>query len=281
MHESPAHVYCHVKIDAVPAFREEGELLPELSRLIDLQEIDREILELSRDLERLPQELADLARTMEDTAAEQAVRVQMLEDLGRQHRETEAEMADLEASIKASRIRLMEIKKDLEYRAMLKEIAFQEDQRDQKETRILELLEAMESQRQEMAGLKEQLAADQELYGQKESEAKVLMADLQERLAVLEKQRQGIRKAIPATLLKRYEFIRQRHNSTTLAEVSDGVCLGCHMNILPQQFIDLQKGAEILQCPNCQRILYWLGEAEENAGEAPTENKPSRRASKG
>jgi len=255
-------------------------LLPELSRLIDLQEIDREILELSRDLERLPQELADLARTMEDLAADQAARFQVLEDLGRQHRETEAEMADLEVSIKASRVRLMEIKKDLEYRAMLKEIAFQEDQRDQKETRILELLDEMESQRQEMAGLKEQLAADQELYGQKESEAQVQMADLQQRLAVLDKQRQGIRKAIPAALLKRYEFIRQRHNSTTLAEVTDGVCMGCHMNILPQQFIDLQKGAEILQCPNCQRILYWLG-GDEDAGEAPPENKPSRRASKG
>ena len=35
------------------------------------------------------------------------------------------------------------------------------------------------------------------------------------------------------------------------------------MNILPQQFIDLQKGLEILQCPHCQRILYWLEEVEE------------------
>jgi predicted nucleic acid-binding Zn-ribbon protein len=34
------------------------------------------------------------------------------------------------------------------------------------------------------------------------------------------------------------------------------------MNILPQQFIDLQKGEEILQCPHCQRILYWPGEEE-------------------
>jgi hypothetical protein len=34
------------------------------------------------------------------------------------------------------------------------------------------------------------------------------------------------------------------------------------MNILPQQFIDLQKGLEILQCPHCQRILYWADEVE-------------------
>ena len=35
------------------------------------------------------------------------------------------------------------------------------------------------------------------------------------------------------------------------------------MNILPQQFIDLQKGLEILQCPHCQRILYWADEVLE------------------
>ena len=43
----------------------------------------------------------------------------------------------------------------------------------------------------------------------------------------------------------------------------EGVCFGCHMNILPQQFIDLQKGVEILQCPHCQRILYWQEEEAE------------------
>jgi predicted nucleic acid-binding Zn-ribbon protein len=85
---------------------------------------------------------------------------------------------------------------------------------------------------------------------------------LEKRLAVLEEQRKGLRKGIPAPLLKRYEFIRQRRNGTAIAPVQDGVCFGCHMNILPQQFIDLQKGEEILQCPHCQRILYWLEEAE-------------------
>jgi predicted nucleic acid-binding Zn-ribbon protein len=44
------------------------------------------------------------------------------------------------------------------------------------------------------------------------------------------------------------------------------------MNILPQQFIDLQKGLEILQCPHCQRILYWADEE----GEAAATDQPAR-----
>lgn len=242
-------------------------MLPELSRLIDLQEIDREMLELTRELARLPQELADLSRDIEDLDADRTARELVLDDLARQRRETEAEMADLEAAIKASRSRLMEIKKDLEYQARLKEIAFQEDQRDQKEIRIIQILDEMEEQKREVEALQERIAQEQELFRQKEGESHALIEDLQKRLAVIEAQRQAIHQDIPKTLLKRYDFIRQRHNSTTVAEVQEGVCLGCHMNILPQQFIDLQKGVEILQCPHCQRILYWLGEEAELEGD--------------
>jgi hypothetical protein len=86
---------------------------------------------------------------------------------------------------------------------------------------------------------------------------------LQHQMAGLEEKRKKLRKGVPAALLKRYEFIRQRRNGSAITPVQEGVCLGCHMNILPQQFIDLQKGVEILQCPHCQRILYWLEEVEE------------------
>ncbi len=66
---------------------------------------------------------------------------------------------------------------------------------------------------------------------------------MQEELAELEEKRKKVRKVVPAALMKRYEFIRQRRNGTAISPVHEGVCLGCHMNILPQQFIDLQKGA--------------------------------------
>ncbi|MDD2901459.1 MAG: C4-type zinc ribbon domain-containing protein [Syntrophales bacterium] len=146
---------------------------------------------------------------------------------------------------------------------MLKEIGFKEDQRDQKETRVLELMELMAAQDQAMAGLTERLQEQDELVGRRSKEVEEQVAKLQKELAVLEKQRQELRKGVPAQLLKRYEFIRQRRNGTAISPVSDGVCFGCHMNILPQQFIDLQKGVEIIQCPHCQRILYWQEEALE------------------
>jgi predicted nucleic acid-binding Zn-ribbon protein len=238
-------------------------LLPELSKLIDVQEIDKVILEVTQGLERLPEELKVLETALEELQAGHAARLQDLADLQAQHRNTEMEMAEMEEGIKTSRQRLMEIKSNIEYKAMLKEIAFKEDQRDQRETRILELLDLMETQKGLIAELSQQIEKQTAILTRLRQEVAAQMKIFQQELTELEEKRKKLRKGVPAALFKRYEFIRQRRNGTAITPVQEGVCLGCHMNILPQQFIDLQKGVEILQCPHCQRILYWEAEDEE------------------
>ena len=242
-------------------------MLTELSRLIGLHELDKEILEVDQTLKTLSEELKTRAQEIEDLKVEQSPLLLELQGLQGQLREMEAEVADLEAGIKASRERLMDINKELELKAMLKEIAFREDQRDQKETRVLELLEQVEARNQVIAEKETALQELQPVYDHRAAEVSAEMAKRKKARALLEKKRVSLRKGIPPQLLKRYEFIRQRRNGTAIAEVQEGVCQGCHMNILPQQFIDLMKGEEILQCPHCLRILYWLGEEEEEASE--------------
>jgi uncharacterized protein len=238
-------------------------LLTELSRLIDVQEIDKVIQEVTQGLARLPEELEAGEAALEELKAAHAARLQELETLKAQKRDTELEMAEMEEGIKNSRQRLMEIKSNIEYKAMLKEIAFKEDQRDQRETRTLQFMDLMETQNRLMAELAEQIKEQEAILVQQRQEVAVQVAKLQKELAELEERRKKVRKAVPAPLMKRYEFIRQRRNSSAICAVHEGVCLGCHMNILPQQFIDLQKGLEILQCPHCQRILYWADEMGE------------------
>jgi predicted nucleic acid-binding Zn-ribbon protein len=247
-------------------------LLTELSRLIEVQEIDKVIREVTQGLERLPEGLKATEAALEDLKASHATLLQELDDLKAQRRDTEMEMADMEESIKTSRQRLMEIKSNIEYKAMIKEIAFKEDQRDRRETRILELMELMEAHNRLIADQNRQIEEQEAILASQGQEVAARVGELQQDLAVLEEKRKKLRKAVPANLLKRYEFIRQRRNGTAIAAVHEGVCLGCHMNILPQQFIDLQKGTEILQCPHCQRILYWAAETGE---EPATEQQAS------
>jgi len=238
-------------------------LLTELSRLIDVQEIDKVIQEVTQGLARLPEELKAGEAALEELKAAHATRLQELANLKAQRRDTEMEMADMEEGIKNSRQRLMEIKSNIEYKAMLKEIAFKEDQRDQRETRIIEFMDLMETQNRLIAEQIGQMEGQEAILVQQRQEVAAQVAKMQRQLAELAERRKKLRKVVPAPLMKRYEFIRQRRNSSAICPVHEGVCLGCHMNILPQQFIDLQKGLEILQCPHCQRILYWADEVVE------------------
>jgi predicted nucleic acid-binding Zn-ribbon protein len=247
-------------------------LLPELERLIALQEVDKEILELSLNLDRLPQELKEKDQERAALEAEKSAGSQELEVLKKQLKEMETEVSDLEEGIKASRQRLMDINKELELKAMLKEIGFREDQRDQKETRVLELLDQVEAQNQTVTEKEQALQQLQTAYERRAAEVATQVEELEQERAVLMEKRAILQKELPAPLLKRYDFIRQRRNGSAISEVQEGVCLGCHMNILPQQFIDLQKGEEIIQCPHCQRILYWRGEEQEEGADTPARN---------
>jgi uncharacterized protein len=244
-------------------------LLTELKKLIDLQELDNVIQGVTQALEKLPEDLQAGEAALAELQADNQAHLQELENLKKLRRETELEAKEMEDGIKKSRQRLMEIKSNIEYKAMLKEIAFKEDQRDQKETRILELMELMETENRVLASQDQEIKEQQTQLGHQRVEVEAQVGKLRQELAVLDEQRRKLKKTAPAQLVKRYEFIRSRRNSTAVAPVREGVCLGCNMNILPQQFIDLQKGVEILQCPHCQRILYWQEEVQEEESAGP------------
>jgi predicted nucleic acid-binding Zn-ribbon protein len=263
---NPAGAAAPVAVKTV--FTRRSILLPELSRLIEVQEIDREIQATQRELDQLPEDLRAVEEVLAQLIEERAAHLQKLEDCKTQRQEIDSDITEMEESIKKSRQRLMEIKSNIEYKAMLKEIAYKEDQRDQRETRILEIMERLEEEKRAVAAKDEEIKEKEGDISQQRQAVEAQVARLKAELARQEKQRQQLRKGVPAQLLKRYEFIRQRRNGTAIAQVVEGFCLGCHMNILPQQFIDLQKGEEILQCPHCQRVLYWLDE-EAAAPDAP------------
>jgi hypothetical protein len=72
-----------------------------------------------------------------------------------------------------------------------------------------------------------------------------------------EQKRNELMKKVPADLLSRYERIRNRNNGIGVISVWKAVCNGCHMNIPPQLYNELQKSAELFDCPNCHRIMYF------------------------
>ena len=84
----------------------------------------------------------------------------------------------------------------------------------------------------------------------------------QKRLDSLNRKRKKACADVPEPILNRYEFIRSRMENPVIVAVKEAVCQGCHILIPPQNYNELQRGTQIMSCPNCQRLIYWKSEVE-------------------
>jgi predicted nucleic acid-binding Zn-ribbon protein len=86
---------------------------------------------------------------------------------------------------------------------------------------------------------------------------------LDDRAASLTRERERYaseRDAVAATLSEEALTLFQRVaklRGAAVAEARDAMCQLCHMVLRPQMFVDLKRNEEIVQCPNCSRILYY------------------------
>lgn len=244
-------------------------MLPELDKLISLQAVDLEIKALLQVQQELPESMRGLEQKLAELQAAAAAKEQELEEVKKQHRQLESEMAMLNEGITRSRQRLMDIKDNIEYKAMIKEIAFKEDRKDQKETEVLEIFEKIENYSSVLEALLLEVAAQQAILDQTRAEVEAEIAQQAKKLQALQAQRDELIQGVPKQLLKKYDFIREKRQGIAIAEVRQSVCQACHMNLPPQKFIELQMDKELMTCPHCQRIIYFTPQ-EEN-GKSPAE----------
>jgi uncharacterized protein len=69
--------------------------------------------------------------------------------------------------------------------------------------------------------------------------------------------REALSKQIEARLSKLYHTLKEKRRGVGVVNVKHETCQGCFLNIPPQMFNEVQKNNALIQCPNCNRILYW------------------------
>lgn len=179
------------------------------------------------------------------------------EALKKSHKEKEDKLKRGQETIVKTKERLFEVKTNKEYQAVLKEIETIETKNSEIEDEVIKTLEDIDQLKVILDGNEKEFDAYRQQYDRDkkhlEQEATSIEADLlkyQQRIAELKKQ-------IDAELLKKYETIKRIRNGLAVVSVWKEVCHGCHMNIPPQLYNDLQKSEDLLSCPNCNRIIYW------------------------
>ncbi len=231
--------------------------LKQIEQLISLQKVDDEIHGIKVELENAPKELESLRGRFADVEARRLRQEDKMAHLREQEKRLGMEIEDDSVRLRKSKSKLMQVGNSKEYHAMVREMDSLERVNRNREEEKTALLEEVERQKTASEEIDTEFAAV-------EAELKVCEAGLESRvreaeaaLETLNAQRSKAAVEVPAPVFARYEFIRERLRHPVIVPVSGGICTGCNISIPPQGFIELQKGAQILSCPNCRRLMYW------------------------
>jgi predicted nucleic acid-binding Zn-ribbon protein len=239
-------------------------LKEQVALLIELQKLDSIAAGINLKKRELPEKISEsdnAFRVFLDGLEAEKTKV---EDLQKHHKDKEEKLKRGIESIKKSRDRLYEVKTNKEYQAILSEIETIEKKNSQVEDEIIVAMEALDEAREQLKAKEEEHAKIKLQYEQNKTKMEEELRLLDTELLACQKNMDDYSKQIQASLLKRYETIKEKRNGLAVVSVWKEVCDGCHVNIPPQQYIELQRSTELMSCPNCNRIIYYRNQDENN-----------------
>ncbi len=234
-----------------------SKYIEQIKKLVELQEIDSEMIKLKQRLVDAPRHLETLQASLDDLEGQIEQVKERLDLLNQQKDKLQKDISDDSHKVKKSKNKLMMVSNTKEYHAMMREMDNLEKLNRFREEEMTNLTEDIQVHQEKMEDLTTESASVKEELAISQSTLDSEMEKINKRINQLEKSRKKACSNVPVPILARYNFIKDRLNNPVIVSVKRGVCTGCYISIPPQSFIEIQKGEQILSCPNCQRLIFW------------------------
>jgi hypothetical protein len=232
-------------------------LKEQIALLINLQKIDQDIRTLNTKKQTLPEKAKELDQDFQARKERMEEQRTGLEGLNKLHKEKESELKQGQEKLRKSKVRLLEVKTNKEYQAMLTEIEALEKGNGRIEEEILILYDRID---EKQGSLKNHEKDFEQYRGGYEAERKRIdeeMASIDGELVDQKIIFEALVPGLKPDLRRRYEMIKGRRNGIAVVSARNAICSGCNINLPPQLYNELQRSEELICCPNCNRILYW------------------------
>jgi uncharacterized protein len=233
-------------------------MLPDLERLIQLQDIETRAAAAARAVADAPGRTAaldarlDAARAVVDTAKKD------LADNVTARRSVDKDLLAAQQRLDKYKDQLMEVKTNEEYHAMQHQTAAAKDEIGRHEERVLELM----------------MSADEINARAKQAEAqmKAETASVTAERAAIEKESTASRAMIEECATRRaalvaqmdkgvvaiFERVAKGRGGVGMARAEGERCTVCQVRLRPHLFQAVRQNDQILQCENCSRILFFV-----------------------
>jgi predicted nucleic acid-binding Zn-ribbon protein len=231
-------------------------MLPDVQNLIELQLADREIQRLREEIAALPKRVAAIEERLAGTKAvlEKAKTAVKADEAAR--RKYESAIQDQQQKISKYRDQSLAVKTNEQYKALLHEIQFAEQDIRANEDKILELMVNAEVREKEVKAAEAELKAETAEIEKEKADARQRTAEDEKQLAEWNTKRDQSRGGVDADLLRQYDRVA-KYRGTGLSEARDHKCLACQVMLRPQTYNEVRAGTQVVVCESCQRILYY------------------------
>ena len=231
----------------------------QLELLWELQTIDLDLKNIEEGRDRYPRELKrldDKCQIEKERLQKEKEKVELLE---KERRQKEGHLNSEQEKIKRTEGRMFEVKTNKEYQAFLTEIETIKESNSREEEGVLRLLDEIDEVKKNLSKKEKEVVLIVEKI---EAEKKVIQEKMTRDDEGWKKQmarRETLTKQLKTNFFRLYNTLKAKRRDISVVKVKDETCQGCFLNIPPQLFIEVQKNSALIQCPHCNRILYWNG----------------------
>ncbi len=205
-----------------------------IEKMLLLQDTDRRLDRTLADLESIPREMQIHQKEIE----EHRVRFKAFEDAVEACRKMQAsfrsDQQDLRTKVAEYRTRLLSIKTNDEYKAMLKQIDYALGKIDDIDTSILESMETEEQAQAELERAGRELDRYQKRFESRREMLEEKKNQLEGEVARLRSERENAVSAIELKYYRKYEQARASGRAEIVVGLKTGACGGCLTNVPPR-----------------------------------------------
>jgi predicted nucleic acid-binding Zn-ribbon protein len=233
-------------------------MLPELERLIRLQEIDTKAADAAQRIATAPARIAALDATVASATDADARAKQAVADNQTARRAIEKDLAVVQQRLSKYKDQLMEVKTNREYHAMQTEIATATAEVGKFEDQILVRMVEADELTATLRAAEQTLKAEDARVGTERTAIEREAREMETLAARLAEERRTLVAQMDRGSVELFDRVSKSRHGLAVVPARDERCSECHVRLRPQVFYHVRRNDQVIQCDSCQRILYFL-----------------------
>lgn len=254
-------------------------MLKSLPKILDIQELDMQMIQLMRLKNERKKELEAINNAKENLRIQAANKHKEILEFSAEARFAEGQIAEIVDKYKKLENQQNLVKKVDEFNALSQEMSQTERKKHAEEQRLSDLLDRISAEQDALKSLNETLNATIENRKILEAEIHESILRINEEGKIIKVKRDQLVEEADQDIFKIYERLLKNKKDRVVVPIENRCCSGCHIMLTAQDENLVRKGERIVFCEHCSRIHYWQdSQATDTSASAPKQRR--RRAVK-